>query len=328
MEEIEEKKRPKVGLALSSGAARGLSYIGVLKVLEKEHIPIDFIAGSSIGALIGAAYAAGISARELEQKIFQLSWQDLVDFTIPRKGLIKGKKIEAWIGELLQNKSFEQLKIPLAVVATDLTTGSEVVFNSGDVARAVRASISMPGVFEPARVGGMVLADGGLVNPLPIDITRKIGADIVIAVDISIHAKKARFTSARKREEFARIIGLEYFTNLSRQVEQKVLMKRRRFYPILKTVAGFLFRTILQPHKVVDFVVNREIPEIVMIIDSANTIMINELVRKKLGEGVDVVIRPDLKMAFVEFGKAKYCIRKGEAAARAALPRIRGLLGK
>jgi len=163
----------KIGLAIGAGAVRGFSAIGVLKVIDKYKIPIDFIAGTSIGAVIGAAYSSGLSSSELEEKLTHTNFKKLVDFTLPQKGLVGGKKLERYLRELFGDKKFSELKIPLVVIATDLNKSKMVEFNKGDVANAVRASLSIPGVFHPVEMDNMLLVDGGLVNPLPVDIVKK-----------------------------------------------------------------------------------------------------------------------------------------------------------
>ena len=177
----------KVGLALSSGAARGLAHIGVLEVLERNSIPIDLIAGTSIGAIVGASYAAGKDISEIKKVVVGLNRRQmlsLADFTIPTRGFIKGRKITEWLKSAIGGISFRDLKIPFACVATDIITGEEVVIKEGSVVTAVRASTSMPVIFTPARLEGRYLVDGGLVNPIPVRILRDMGADFVIAVSV------------------------------------------------------------------------------------------------------------------------------------------------
>lgn len=177
---------PKIGLALGSGGAKGLTHIGVIKTFEKHNIPIDFIAGTSIGAVIGAYYAANPNSQKLEELAFSFSQRkgfSLFDPTF-RGGLIKGLKIEMIIDELLEGASFENLKIPCAIVATDFNTAEDVVITKGDIVKAVRASISVPGFFQPVLYENRLLADGGLSEPVPNEVVRNMGADIVIAVNL------------------------------------------------------------------------------------------------------------------------------------------------
>ena len=184
------KRRPrKVGLALSGGGARGLAHIGVLKVLEQERIRVDVVAGTSMGGVIAALYAAGISAREMEKEARRISSPRqliaLIDRTLPRRGLLQGHKIMEYMAHWLEGLTFDQLPIPLGLVAVDLNGGQTVVFREGLVLDAVRATIAVPGLFAPLEREGQLLVDGGLMDNLPVDVARQMGADVVIAVDIS-----------------------------------------------------------------------------------------------------------------------------------------------
>jgi len=179
--------RRKVGLALSSGAARGLAHVGVLDVLERKGIPIDMIAGTSIGAIIGAFYAAGKGIGEITGAVTGLSLRkmmSLADFTIPTNGFIKGKKINGWLKSIIGEIDFSDLKIPFTCLATDISSGKAVVIKQGPVVAAVRASASIPIIFTPARWQGRYLFDGGLVEPIPVRALREMGADIIIAVNV------------------------------------------------------------------------------------------------------------------------------------------------
>jgi len=162
-----------IGLALGSGSARGLAHIGVLKVLEREQIPINAISGSSMGALIGGLYAAGMPLRELESIALKVTRRAVLAHIDPipsLKGLVLGKKIEEMLRSFIGNKDFSELRIPMAIVATDILTGEELVLkDKGDVVNAIRASISVPVVFVPVRAGDRILVDGGVVNPVPVD---------------------------------------------------------------------------------------------------------------------------------------------------------------
>ncbi|NTU46966.1 patatin family protein [Candidatus Roizmanbacteria bacterium] len=179
-------KYPKIGLALGSGGARGIAHIGVIKTLEKYKIPIDIVAGSSIGAVVAASYAQDLNGNRLQEIALSFSERKMisfVDFTL-KGGLMKGNKLEAEISELLGEVSFSTSKIPFAVVATDYHTAEEVVFYDGDLVKAIRASIAVPPFLQPVADGERVLADGGLSNPVPVEVVKKMGADIVIAVNL------------------------------------------------------------------------------------------------------------------------------------------------
>lgn len=180
-------KRKKVGLALGSGAARGLAHIGVLRVLEQRGIPVDMIAGTSIGAFVGALYARGKGADEILEiardiGTHRLSY--LVDMSLPRTGLIKGKKLENKLAQLYDGMDFNDLKLPFKCMATDIDTGKAVIMDKGLVWTAVRASISLPVILAVKKRDEKYLVDGGLVDPVPVDVVRKMGADIVIAVNV------------------------------------------------------------------------------------------------------------------------------------------------
>ncbi|HID87294.1 MAG TPA: hypothetical protein EYP55_07930, partial [Anaerolineae bacterium] len=160
-------RRPKVGLALSGGGARGLAHIGVLNVLEREGIPVDLLAGTSMGGVIAAGYAAGLSPEFMEQEALRMGQLrklvGLFDLTLPKAGLVEGRKIEAYLAQHLGEMTFDDLRIPLVLVAVDLVTGEEVILKSGSVIEAVRATISLPGVFAPVRMDGRLLVDGGIL---------------------------------------------------------------------------------------------------------------------------------------------------------------------
>jgi NTE family protein len=181
--------KKKVGLALGGGAARGLAHIGVLDVLKKEGIPIDFIAGTSAGAVIGAAYARKQSPGEMMQAILNTNWKKmapLIDPSLPRTGLIKGNKIRSLIAAYIGGDiEFSDLKIPFACVATDIDSGEEVVIDSGSVPDALRASISLPGIFNVVKHGERYVVDGGLTTPVPVEVVRRMGADFIIAVNVN-----------------------------------------------------------------------------------------------------------------------------------------------
>lgn len=187
--------KPKIGLALGSGGARGLAHIGVLKVLHEHHIPIDYIAGSSMGSLIGALYANNNDIHMIEKLAVHLKRKHWLDFSVTKFGLISGEKIKELIRILTHGKNIEDLAIPLGVVATDIETGERVVFREGPVYQAVRASISIPGIFVPENVNGRILVDGGVIDRIPIQIVREMGADLVIAVDVGLNHSKMKVNS-------------------------------------------------------------------------------------------------------------------------------------
>jgi NTE family protein len=184
----EELPKPKVALVLGGGAARGFAHIGVIRSLEQEKIPIDLIVGTSVGSLIGAIYASDVNSFELEWTAFALEKETLIDYGIfnALTGLsaAKGDKLEEFVKSKVATANIEDLRIPFAAVATDLNRGARVVLDKGSVARAVRASSAIPGVFPPVDHQARLLVDGGVVDSIPVSVAREKGADIVIAVDI------------------------------------------------------------------------------------------------------------------------------------------------
>ncbi len=234
-------ERPKIGLALSGGGARGAAHIGVLKVLEQHRIPVDFIAGTSMGAIVGGLYASGMSPQELETLISHIDWMDAFVDRIPREdrsfrrkrdddlyliknkpglsggklkfplGLLDGQKIDLLLKRYtlpaVMVRNFDDLSIPYRAVVTDLETGETVIIGRGDLALAMRASMSIPVVFAPREMGGRLLVDGGVSSNLPIDVVHRMGADVVIAVDIS--------TDLLEREELNSVLAVtEQLSNI------------------------------------------------------------------------------------------------------------------
>ncbi|MBL8431348.1 MAG: patatin-like phospholipase family protein, partial [Dechloromonas sp.] len=177
--------KPKIGLALGGGAARGFAHIGVIKMLEAQGIVADYVAGTSAGAVVGSLYAGGYDAFAMQKIAVQLDEKIFADWTLGGRGLLKGEALQDFINQHLNKRPLEKLNKPFATVATDLNSGERVVFRTGDTGMAVRASAAVPGVFQPAQFRGRSFVDGGLTSPVPVRAAREMGADIVIAVDIS-----------------------------------------------------------------------------------------------------------------------------------------------
>src|SRR5512145_2257523 len=222
----EVRARPKIGLVLSGGGARGIAHIGVLKVLEELRVPVDYVVGTSMGSIVAGSYALGISPQEMEKKVLAADWDRVLADAPPRadrsirskvleragiysveagvsreglllpQGVIAGQNLELFLGELTRGTmdvgSFDALPIPFRAVATDIETGEAVVHWRGDIVAAMRSSMSVPGVFSPVEIDERLLVDGGLVRNLPVDVVRAMGADVVIAVNLG--------TSLLKRE--------------------------------------------------------------------------------------------------------------------------------
>jgi NTE family protein len=178
---------PSIGLALGGGFARGIVHVGVLKVLEEEGIPVSFVAGTSVGALIGAAYCSGVTPTELEAIAARVRFKDLARWTLSRYGFATNLRMITFLKKILKVHTFEELQIPLAVTATDFGSGEGVVFRAGPLVDAVRASCAYPGVFLPVKVNGRLLVDGMLAHSLPTKPARDMGADKVLAVSLRSH---------------------------------------------------------------------------------------------------------------------------------------------
>ena len=183
----QKPRRYKIGLALSGGVAYGIAQVGVLKVLEKAGIRPDCIAGTSSGSLIAAGYAAGLSVKQLEALSIHTSWKQLFALRPSSVGLVSSEPIATYVRENFHVSDFSQLKIPLAVVATDICSGEEAVFTEGPLDRAVRASCSIPGVYGPVELAGCQLVDGGLAENVPVQALKSMGADLIIAVNVMGH---------------------------------------------------------------------------------------------------------------------------------------------
>jgi len=177
-------KKRKVALALGGGSARGFANIGVLKVLEKNKVPINLFIGSSIGSLIAAAYSLGMTTEELEKYALAFKIQDITDVTVPRLAVMKGEKLARTVEKLTDQKTFENCRIPIAVTATDIQTGEELLFTSGDLQKIIRASCSWPGFFPPVKIDGRYLSDGGIRNSVPVKWAKKLGGTFTIAVKL------------------------------------------------------------------------------------------------------------------------------------------------
>ncbi len=174
----------RIGLVLSGGGAKGYAHIGLLKILDELKIKPDIVAGTSMGAVIGAAYCSGLNANEIENKIKEFNILKFLDLTLPKKGLIKGEKLLNFFEEFLGNKNFNNLEIPLLVNAIDLNTGKEIIFDKGNLSLAIRASMSIPGLVQPINIDKYTLVDGGVKNNIPISLI-KDKCDIIITSNVN-----------------------------------------------------------------------------------------------------------------------------------------------
>jgi len=296
------RRQPAIGLALGSGSARGWSHIGVIRVLERAGIVPDIVCGTSIGSLVGAAYADGQLER-LESWVRSLTWQSVVgllDFTLDG-GLIQGNKLLAFFRAHFNDKDVTQLPKAFGAVATELITGREVWLRKGSVIDAVRASFALPGLFTPAQLDGRLVVDGGLVNPVPVSLCRAMGADIVIAVDLNSDLKGRQFELDAESAQtmpgaLASILG-----------KLPLDLGRLKSGPATST----------------------DMPSIFDVLSISLNIMQVRITRSRLaGEPADVMIRPHLAdFALMDYHRAAPAIAEGERATEQALPELRELIG-
>ncbi|MCK5035543.1 MAG: patatin-like phospholipase family protein [Candidatus Sabulitectum sp.] len=299
----------KTGLALGSGSARGWAHIGVIRALEEAGITIDCVAGTSIGALVGAVYASG-KIREMKEAVLQLNRKQILmfsDIVLPKSGLIDGRKITNLVEQYVLNTSMESLPLPLHILATDLTTGREVVLKKGDIVEAVRASLSIPGVFTPVRKDGNFLVDGGLVNPVPVRTVKEMGASFVIAVDLTneIQSKGAERVPAIE-DKFRR-----------KSTDSSALVSRT--FSMLNEKLSFL-----DPSRILygrDKVARGSSPGIPEILMNSIKIMKRRITVMNLeADPPDILIQPNLEhINFMGFYHAEEIIAEGYRAAKSQL---------
>src|SRR5262249_23067067 len=195
---IAHAERPVIAFVLGAGAARGFAHAGALKVLDDAGIRADIVVGTSAGSLVGALYAGGIRGDALVEKALAVQRGELLEFVFPRRGFIDGDRLQSYVARSLNGRLIEQLELPFVAVATDLKTGALTAFNRGDTGMAVRASCSVPAFFQPTSIAGREYVDGSLVSPLPVRIARALGADIVIAINVGLHAEQSSVDSERE----------------------------------------------------------------------------------------------------------------------------------
>lgn len=285
--------KPRIGLALGSGSARGWAHIGVIRALREAGIEPDIICGASIGAFVGAATACG-ELDKLEHWVRSLSWKEVLGFfdVGMNGGLIKGEKLLDFFTRHFTDRDFHELSIPFACVATDLASGREIWFREGSVAHAVRASIALPGLFSPYLDGeGRYLVDGGLVNPVPVSLCRALGADVVIAVDLGADVLGRRVRGAE-----------------SESAKTGWISRLRRL--LGGSEGGSLA------------------PSMVDVMAGSINIMQVRIARSRLaGEPADVMISPRLaQLGLLDFHRADEAIDEGRAATAPMLPLLRNVL--
>jgi len=306
----------RLGLALGSGAARGLAHIGVIKVLEEEGIHCDLIAGTSMGAFIGALYAADVPIHRIEETALAIDWRRLtrlLDPVLPTSGLIDGKKLMAFMAELLPVRTFEELTIPLAITATDIETGEAIIIRKGDLLEGLRAGLAFPGIFSPVRFGNRFLVDGGLCQPVPTDVAHSLGAEAVIGVcaipEVKKQTPEAFLPAGRNRTQAAGPLRDLFSASGIEQLARRITRQP-------------------EPSASLQEEGQRRVPNIFRVCAQSVAIMENEINHLRLARNTrDLVIRPNLNgINLLEFHRADEIITAGETAARAALSSIHNLM--
>ncbi len=312
--------KKKIGLALGGGAARGWAHIGVIEALKDCGIKVDLVAGTSIGALVGSVYASG-TLDKFKKAVLEIDRKkiiSLLDVVFPKCGLLDGRKVTAFYKPFISGEVFSSLNIPFGAVATDLQTSEEQWLTEGDVSRAVRASIAVPGLFTPVMIGERLTVDGGLVNPLPVNLARSMGAEIVIAVDLN-HYVAIRENNLKKRMTHARNQDEECPPEESFPHDREVVQEKERIYSALKGCYDkmdiFLFESIRNWR-------NKPAgPGIFEIIFASTLAMEKTITGLRLEkEPADLLIRPELgEIRFMDFHRAEESIREGYDSCLASL---------
>jgi NTE family protein len=306
----------KIGLALGSGSARGWAHIGVIKALDEAGIRLDYVAGTSAGAVVGAVYASG-RIDSFKDVVLQLDWKKVVsvlDVVFPKTGLIDGNKIADFVRTNVGEKNIEDLHLPFCAVSTELATGKEVAIQNGDIIEAVRASISTPGIFTPVKRNNAILVDGGLVNPVPVSVVRNMGADLVIAVNLNhgiIEKRRTRKAHKPNHGGCTPGTGTEHDVIKGSGILDAL---HKRFdtldIPALKHLRQWVSKD--------------PVPNIFeVIIDSINIMEVQVTTARLKTDPPDLLIQPDLgHIRFLEFNRAQEAIAAGYEAAKQCLKNL------
>ncbi len=310
--------RKSIGLALGSGSSRGWAHIGVIEALKKERIPIDYIAGCSVGGYIGAIYASGglDSLKEFTLSMDGKKVFSYFDVVFPRSGLLDGnKKLQEFLSCHTDAKTFEDLSVPVMMVATDLETGDKVVLKSGDLFSALRATMSMPGLFSPIKLKNKWLVDGGLVDPVPIGIARAMGADVVIAVNLN-----SGLVSKQKRKDISK--DEEKLSARSYEFKNEMTQKLSEFYENAESIFKKKIKDMLK--------IEESSPDIIETVAGSIEIMQERITRINLAvDRPDILIEPllgDLKM--MDFDQVERAIEEGYQGVMLQMENIKEALGE
>lgn len=319
----------RLGLALGSGGARGLAHLGVLRALRETGLPVAAVAGTSMGALVGLALAAGRDV-ELREAALVLDWKSISRLLFqprwPRGGLVDGARVIAFLRRYIQDRPMEELAIPSAAVATDLLNGDEVVIRSGSVLDAIRASIAVPGLFTPVAREGRLLVDGGFVNPVPVNVVRELGADVVLAVDVSHYAPlRPAKRSGAVRGHPPPGSGGRHLSNRSATV--------RRLEVLLRRAAGRMKGLAERAPWLEEVRHDRrreETPGLFDVLGMAIRIAESQIAEMRFRlDPPDLILRPSVgRYFFMDFGAAQEIEQAGYEAAKARMDELRRLCGR
>ena len=306
-------KKPKIGIALGSGGARGWCHIGALRALAEEGIEPDVVAGCSMGSLVGAAYIAG-ELNALEQWAYSVNWRKVagfLDVNLASGGLIEGKRIVSFLNTIKQDAPIESFEKPFMAIASDLHTGREVWLDKGSIIDAVRASIALPGIISPMKLDGKWLLDGGMTNPVPVSACRAMGAEIIIAINPNAHTLEphAKRDIAKAESNGSLKPSRDFMDKLLDTVPDGIKQS-------LKTISPNFFGS------------KRGVPGYIDVLSASIDIMTNQILRSRMaGEPPHVMISPRLShMSVLEFNRAKEAVEEGRRSTLAVMPLLREYL--
>ncbi|MCK5595214.1 patatin-like phospholipase family protein [bacterium] len=327
------RKHKKIGLALGGGAAKGLAHIGVLNALKENNIPIDMIAGTSIGALVGACFAKDGEINTFEEIALNIDWKQLAllldpNLALLKKGFIQGEKIKELLCSIIGDIEFKDLKIPLRVIATDIITGEEVVIKSGSVTEAIRASISIPVIFTPVKFENKFLVDGGIVNPVPVNTARNMGAKFVIACNVIPEPQKRGHIASRTVNKYSITIQRDSRNHIkNKSLEKlndkinKLIQSNKDKIESIREFTGMLKKKIYKGQQI-----DPNTPNVIDVLMHSFYVMEYKIAVLALKKA-DVIISPEVnEISTLEFHKGAEAIAEGYKSVLDALPKIKRLI--
>ncbi|MCK5687057.1 patatin-like phospholipase family protein [bacterium] len=301
--------RKKIGLALGSGSSRGWAHIGVLQCLVKNNIPISCVAGTSIGAYVGAIFAAGDldNLTDFAMNMDKKTIRSHIDITFPKSGLLDGKRIPNLIKACTSARTFSDLSIPLKIPAADMISGEQFVFSEGSLFTAIRASVSVPGVLNPLKFEDKLFIDGGVINPVPVDLCREMGADICIAVDLNASLKGRKFAASKEKKEGFKV-GSAFLTKLGIQYDFNDTAVVKGINKWLKS--------------------DDTMPNILEVLGASIDIMESRIAEINMElHAPDILVKPDLKhLRIFDFDQGKTTITEGYRVMEEQIPTLKRML--